>query len=902
MPTLTPERWREISPFLDEVLALPVADRAVWFESFRSQKPELADLLQELLAEHSAIEQKHFLESTPLPEMFPSSSAGKTIGAYTLLSPIGEGGMGSVWLAERSDGRFQRRVAVKFLRFSVASYGGAERFKREGMILGQLAHPHIAELIDAGVTESGEPYLVLEHVEGEHVDEYCDKCRLDIDARIRLFLDVLSAVAHAHVNLIVHRDIKPSNVLVRNDGAVKLLDFGIAKLLTNDSAAPATQLTIEGGNALTPQFAAPEQISGGAITTATDVYALGVLMYVLLTGQHPAGPGHHSAAGLVKAIVDTEPQWASRVAGVADAKDIAEKRASTPDKLRRKFRGDLDTILAKALKKSPNERYSSATALAGDLEHYLKHEPISARRDSLRYRTAKFVRRNRTAVALATLALLAIAAGVAGTFLQARAARKQRDFARLQLARSQRINDLNQFLLSDASASNERFTVAELLDRAGHIVERENYSHDPANHVEMLISIGTQYADPQKTLPLLEKAYQLSRALHDPSIRSRAACAMAGAFLDPKEHARAESLYQEGIRDLPDSPDFAVDRVFCLLQGGRVATLTGTLHEALARTEAAQKTLDGSDFSSSRLKLGILTQLGAYFIESHLPQAIAADEQALTVEKDLGYDQTGTASDTFSALGLALMRAGRPYDAEQPLRRALDILGNQEFPWNLQAYAGALRQLGRVNEAELYANRGYSAALKRGNDKQGVMTCLLELVRIYADQRNFSGAEARFSEVDKLARSTLPPGYYFFSTLASDRSRLSEAEGDIPAALAAADQAVALDEASVRSGRGGAPWLPWFLYRRAGIEVESHQPEKAVADAQRALGLLQSSLGSGMFSMHIGLTYFHMGRAFQLQGKREEALAAFRSAAEHLERTLGPDHPQTRAARQLAKR
>jgi eukaryotic-like serine/threonine-protein kinase len=899
MATISPERWREVSPYLDQALALDESKCRAWLESLRVERPALAADLEKLLEEHHAAAQEHFLENGPAAIANESLLVGQTIGAYRLIAPIGQGGMASVWLAERSDGRFERKVAVKFLHFSLAADGGIERFKREGHILGQLAHPHIAELIDAGVTAKGEPYLVLEHVEGEHIDEYCDKRRLDIDARIKLFLDVLSAVAHAHVNLIVHRDIKPSNVLVRNDGAVKLLDFGIAKLLANDSTAPETQLTIVGGSALTPQFAAPEQVSGGAITTATDVYGLGVLIYLLVTGQHPAGPGPYSPADLVKAIVDTEPQWASRLAGVADAKEIAEKRASTPDKLRRKLRGDLDTIIAKALKKSPTERYGSVSTLAEDLEHYVKHEPISARRDNLRYRTAKFVRRNRTVVALATFALLAVAVGMAGTLLQARAARQQRDFARLQLARSQRINDLNQFLLSDASASNEPFTVPALLDRARNIVEREDYSHDPANHVEMLISIGTQYGDPQKALPLLEKAYQLSRGLHDPSIRSRAACAMAGAILDPKEHTRAESLYQEGIRDLPDSPDFVLDRVFCLLRGGRVAKLTGTLQESLARTEAAQKTLDSSDFSSSRLKLDILTQLGTYSMQSDLPQAIAADEQALSVEKDLGYDQTATASDTFSALGLALTRAGRPYDAEQPLRRALDILGNQEIPWNLQIYAGVLRELGRVNEAELYANRGYSAALKRGNDKQGSLICLLELVRIYADQRNFPAAEARFSDADKLARSILPPGYYFFSIIASDRSRLSEAEGDLPSALAAADQAVALDEAS---GRGGAPWLPVFLYRRAGIEVEAHQSEKAVADAQRALGLLQSSLGSDVFSMHIGLTCFHMGRAYQLQGKREQALTALRLAAEHLERTLGPDHPETRAARQLAER
>jgi len=410
MSTLSPERWQEVSPYLDQVLALPEVEQRRWLESFRIQRPDLAALLQDLLEEHRALAQERFLEQqSPIHHMTGASLAGTKIGAYTLISPVGQGGMGSVWLAERSDGRFERRVAVKFLHFSVVAQGGAERFRREGRILGQLAHPHIAELIDAGVTEKGDPYLVLEHIEGEQVDDYCDRYKLDLNARIKLFLDVLEAVAHAHANLIVHRDIKPSNVLVRNDGQVKLLDFGIAKLLADDThRASATMLTLEGGGALTPQFAAPEQITGGAVTTATDVYALGVLLYVLLTGQHPAGSGPQSPADLVKAIVDTDPPHASEAIALATDKALAEKHGSTPEKLRHQLRGDLDTIVAKALKKAPAERYASVTALADDLQRYLKHEPISARPDTFAYRTAKFVRRNRTVVALTTAAVVLV--------------------------------------------------------------------------------------------------------------------------------------------------------------------------------------------------------------------------------------------------------------------------------------------------------------------------------------------------------------------------------------------------------------------------------------------------------------------------------------------------------------
>jgi len=422
--TLNPERWQQISPHLDYALSLSESERGVWMDSFREDNPELAGILENLLAEHDAAENEQFLQRSVL-DAAASTQAGRTLGPYKLISPIGQGGMGVVWLAERSDGRFERRVAIKFLKFALASSAIEERFRQEGQILGQLTHPNIAELIDAGVTSSGEPYLVLEYVDGEQIDQYCDIRKLDVEARIKLFLDVLRSVAHAHSNLVVHRDIKPPNILVRTDGQVKLLDFGIAKLLANDGNSPITQLTHESGGALTPQFAAPEQITGGKVTTATDVYALGVVLYMILTGQHPAGAGPHSPATLVKAIVDTEPTRSSEMVTTEVGRRAAEKRAATPEKLQRQLRGDLDTILGKALKKNPQERYASVTAFADDLRRYLKHQPISARPDSITYRAAKFIQRNRVGFTAASLALIGILATSGVAIYQARMAQRR---------------------------------------------------------------------------------------------------------------------------------------------------------------------------------------------------------------------------------------------------------------------------------------------------------------------------------------------------------------------------------------------------------------------------------------------------------------------------------------------
>ena len=433
MSTLTPDQWQEVSPYLDEVLEIVPEQRAPWLFSLGQKNARLASMVRALLDEQQQLKQEGFLERSPLPAA-GARLGGQKVGAYTLVSQIGQGGMGSVWLAQRSDGRFERQAAVKFVNIALTSRSTEERFKLEGSILGRLTHPHIAELLDAGISADGSPYLILEYVEGGAIDQYCDKHKLDVDARIKLFLDVLSAVAEAHANLIVHRDMKPSNVLVRNDGQVKLVDFGIAKLLAQegDASAAPTVLTLEAGGALTPRFAAPEQLTGGIVTTAADVYALGVLLFFLLTGQHPAGENEHSPAGLVKAIVEVEAPRASGI--VSPASDPAERRGTTPEKLRRQLQGDLDTILGKALKKSPQERYASVTAFADDLRRYRKHEAISVRPDTFMYRTAKFMRRNRAVVTFTTIALALVIGSLLTGLLIANRERKiaERRFAQVR--------------------------------------------------------------------------------------------------------------------------------------------------------------------------------------------------------------------------------------------------------------------------------------------------------------------------------------------------------------------------------------------------------------------------------------------------------------------------------------
>jgi eukaryotic-like serine/threonine-protein kinase len=912
MSPVNPDLWQTLSPYLDEALSLSEEERSTWLLSLRGQNPGLAEQLEKLLREYSTLSEEGFLATGPVRLPGGASLAGQTLGVYRLVSQIGQGGMGTVWLAERNDGRFERQVAVKFLNIALMGEVGEERFQREGRILGLLVDPHIAELLDAGVSQTGQPYLVLEHVEGDHIDRYCDHRKLGLRARIRLFLDVLGAVSQAHANLIVHRDLKPSNVLVRNDGQVKLLDFGIAKLLEIEGhPGGPTQLTVEGGRAMTPEYAAPEQLLGKAITTAADVYALGVLLYVLLTGQHPAGPGPRTPADLVKAVVDSEPARPSdRVnpAGTSEESNAtnAARRGTTPDKLRRMLRGDLDTIVTKALKKDPAERYLSVTALADDLRRYLKNVPISARPDTLAYLATKFVRRNAAAVALATLATLLTAAGLVGTLMQARTARTQRNFALRQLSLAQATIEFNEFLLSDA-APGKSFTVEQLLGRAENILARDR-TGDDTYRVGLMIAIGDQYStldEDAKARRVLEEAYKLSRGLGEKDTRAEAGCSLAGALARDGELVRAEALIQEGLQELPSGQQYDLDRVFCLRRGSEVAQERGDSQLGVARMQAAQRILEQSPFHTDMMELHMSIDLAeAYRVAGQNQQASSTFEQAAALLAPLGRDNTETAVVLFNDWALALDRLGRPVDAEKLYRRAIDISRGDETetavsPMILNNYATTLRQLGRLDEAADYSQRAYSKARQAG-DQVVIYQSLYVQALTYIDQKDVVRATAALAELEPILQKTLPPDSYWLGALASAKALLASTRGDFETALSLADRAVEIVEASSKAGKAGTDFLPIVLFRRSTVELEAGRSAAAGDDARRALTLLQAAGSPGASSCVVGRAYLNLGRALQLQSKKDKANDAFHSAAEHLQNTLGPDNPDTRKALLLA--
>jgi len=589
----------DLGRLLDQALDLDPEELTPFLARVRQNEPALATELETLLATEAELDARGFLKERGVGEeaLATPTLAGVRLGAYTLERPLGRGGMGTVWLGHRTDGRYDATAAIKLLNLALLDGVGAERFRREGTLLARLNHPHIARLLDAGVTEQGVPYLILEYVEGARIDEYCDRLRLTPEARVALFLSVLDAVGHAHANLIVHRDLKPSNILVTSQGEVKLLDFGIAKLLEEEqSAARASTLTDLGGRALTPDYAAPEQAAGGDITTATDVYALGVLLYVLLSGRHPTGsPGAGPDQLLHQALTAEPPRLSAAV--------VAEKsgdRGSAPDRLRRLYAGDLGNIVAEALRKRPEERYATVGAFADDLRRYLRHEPVQARPDTWAYRARKFLRRHRGSVMVGAVVGVALIAAVVVTWRQTLVARTQRDEALFQSRRAEAIGDFQTAIVSQIGVT--RRSLGELLDQNVALLARRP-PRDPRLHAALLLQLAERYGELERRdeqRALLATAEGVARRSRDAELQASLACAEAMYHVDQRQTDSAVDRMTAAQRHLAGVARPSVEtRVACLRSAGELVFLRDRYDSAAMLLERAAKLLDSTGAGGS---------------------------------------------------------------------------------------------------------------------------------------------------------------------------------------------------------------------------------------------------------------------------------------------------------------
>jgi serine/threonine-protein kinase len=880
-----------LDALLRQALELDPAERDAWLARLRRDQPVQAAELEALLAEQPGLDSAGFLckDAGESPGRGEPGLSGQRLGAYTLEQPLGKGGMGTVWLARRSDGRYEGRVAVKLLNLALLDPVGSERFRREGTLLARLSHPNIARLLDAGVTGGGQPFLVLEYVEGTRIDRYCDDRRLTPEARLRLFLDVLAAVSHAHANLVVHRDLKPSNILVAQDGTVKLLDFGIAKLLEEgQGGAEASTLTDVGGRVLTPEYAAPEQIRGEPVTIATDVYALGVLLYLLLAGRHPTAHDGQSVATYLQGALDTEPpRLSASVTG-------PEARATSLERLRRLYAGDLDNIVAKALRKRPEERYHTVGALADDLRHHLNDEPVSARPESWGYRTARFIRRHRAGVAAAAVTTLALVGATAFSLVQLGQARRQRDAAVAESRRRLAMADVQGVLAGDSRGPGGRtLSVLERIELAEGML-RQRYRDEPAVVVEVMAQLSGRLFDMndmQGHRQVLARAAAIARAADLPAQVALVDCLrmLSLTYDDQLDSARAALAEARAQQHRTGSLPREIE-VECLNAEGQLLVATGRPDSAIhLLRRAVQLTPDPAALQGLESRNDLA---GALRSAGRTREAARVQQDILFRMDSSGYAPTDIYPTVLGFLAAALAELGE--------FRALDSITGT-YIRGLEATYGGGAVVGRV--AALYG----ITKLRKG-DLDSAAAWLDAAVRDTSESaRSVTGMwlpPARMQLL--LEQGRLAEARKAVAALATDtpsrrigavwlRARLRWAEGDPAGARAMLDSALAAESA----GGKPAPYLVYALLTAAEWRLHDgdfHEADSLARVVIDAAGLDSLALSR---SAHVGRAELVRARAAAAGGDSAGALAAARRAATALTNGFGPANRQTVEARGL---
>jgi serine/threonine protein kinase len=890
-------RWDTLSPLLDELLALDASARVERVAQLRRDDCAVADDLSDLLAQYTTIERDGFLEGPLLRAVAEPTLEGQIVGSYTVDRLLGQGGMGAVWLAHRSDGRYEARVAIKLLNAALLGPGGVERFRREGRALGRLAHPNIARLIDAGVTQAGQPYLVIEYIEGETINRWCETRALDVTARVRLFLDVLAAVAHAHANLILHRDLKPSNILVTPDGQVKLVDFGIAKLLDDDTeGAPGPKLTQMAGHAFTPEYAAPEQVQGGEVTSATDVYALGVLLYVLLTGRHPTVGEETTPLDRLRAIVDTDPARPSDAGRSEDSKQNRSGKALPPPA---RTRGDLDNIVLKALKKSPAERYHTVEAFAEDLRRYLNDEPVSARADSFAYRATKFVVRNKLAVFAAAIVLLTVVAAAVISIRQAVEATRQRDRALALAARNEAVVDFVTSMLTEVAPADQPVRVADLIERSQTIlINEESIPEHRAAILGMLSGYYLSSGKPAQAEVLLSRSLELTKATPDKELRAVLLCenAYAASLLGRPDEAMR--LIEQGLES---SRADTMSAVQCMRNRAYIAQNTNDPQAALEFAQKAQARLKESPIPKPDVEAQLLADIAAaHYLAGRNGAAERFYAEALAKLVKMGRGESPSVFFLRNNWGIASFAAGDTRHALEQYDEALRIavrrsIGGEPPPYLLLNRAFALSTLARYPEALDAYGVAIESATRAGNAAVHIGS-IASRANTYVLMGDIRRAEEELTAIAPEVGKTIQADSVPAMTIMQLKARIDAARGRVPEAIAGLSRIVAFFD-----GRhmAVAP-LARVLNLRGDLYLREGNTDAAMTDAKRALEVSRALQGDKPYSSLTGQTLLLMARIHESRGEGAAARAVASQAVPHLTETLGAEHPDARRAEQHA--
>jgi tetratricopeptide (TPR) repeat protein len=810
---------------------------------------------------------------------------GDRIGPYRVLRTLGVGGMGEVFLAERADAQFDQQVAIKVV------YGGAlarnvqSRFRIERQILAQLDHPNIARLLDGGALPDGTAYLVMEYVDGIPIDAFCDTNRLNIAARLELFQTVCAAVHYAHQNLIVHRDLKPSNILVTPAGVPKLLDFGIAKLLGERQAPHHTlALTHADIRVMTPDHASPEQIRGQVITTSSDVYVLGVLLYKLLTGVSPFFIPSMRLNDIERAICEKDPPLCSDAIGAIDSAAthaLADARDVNANRLQRILRGDLDNIVCMAMRKEPERRYASAQQMASDIQRHLDGKPVIARRDTMSYRTTKFVVRHWLPVTAGLCAVLLVVAFATTTYVQSlkiaaerdRVA-EQRERAERERVRAEEVSNflVNLFKLSDPEENRgNQITARELLDSGAKRLEA-GLQDQPATKAALLSTVGAVYdslGQYQDALPLLGESLQLQPQVHDRT-RVDTLLELGRARIGAGDLAGAEAPLQEALHfSQNDFSATSLESAHALWALGMLRHQQGQFGMAKDLYEQSLAILQSRHAPQSDVS-AVLDDLGKVYVrEQQWSLAKQTYERALEIDRRVLGDDHPRVAVRLSGLAIVAQNMGDFGLAESLYRDAIRR--------NERAYGGRhpetaaakgnlgllLQRQGRLAEAETQLREALDVTLSLYSpDNYNVGYARVSMGMLLHDQGKLAEADEEYREALVIYDRSLPADHQYRASALMHYARLLVDRGK-------ADEALLLSDQSIKIWTATSP--PWSQSTAQAQAIHAYalehlgRPREAAEELDTALPVLLKARGADDPVVHRAQDWLKIARPVNLQ-------------------------------------
>ena len=916
---MTPQRWHQIEQLYDVYLAQPADAQEAFLDRACADDPGLRGAFEGLLANHA--EDPSFLEGAfaglpaPLADPAAHPEEGDWIGPYRLVRSIGRGGMGQVYLATRED-PFRQHVALKVIRRGLDTDDLLARFTYERQILAALDHPNIAHLHDGGTTDDGRPYFAMEYVDGVPLTDYCDAHRLSTKRRLALFRTVCRAVQYAHANLVVHRDLKPSNILVTDDGEVKLLDFGIAKLLDDEALDQATPQTRTGMRLMTPEYASPEQIKGAAITTATDVYQLGVLLYELLTGRRPYRLRERMKYEIERVILEEEPTRPSTAVQQVEEiqqgekatrispESVSQARSATVQALQRRLSGDLDNIVLKALKKEPARRYGSVEQLAEDLRRHLAGLPVLARRDTVGYRMGKFARRHTIGMGMGAAFVLLLLGFSGVTAMQSAQIQTKAEEVALERDKAQEVVAflVDLFETSDPwveGVGGAEITARTLLDRGAAQIEKELVRH-PDRQAEMQHVMGQVYVNMGLYEPaqrLAEQSLAVRRARYGMA-HVDVAVSMSGlAWVLHKrgDYAAADSLYGAALalyRELLGNEHPEVANTLAALGLARHNQGDYAAADSLYRMALALlRTLGRETHSGVALVLynrgRVAQQRGAY------AEAEALHREALAQRRELLGDRHPHVANSLAALGAALQSQDQYERAASLYREALELnrqwLGD-EHPQTLasiQSLGVLLQSIGDYDAAEPLFREVLARRRKLlGADHLDVAFALYRLGHLMRDKGNYEAADSAYRAALALRRKLLGEAHPKVAATMKGLARLRHDKGDYASAASLFQETLAIE----RDVLGDAhPRVATTLSYLAWLHHDTGEYDAAEARYRESLALKRERYGEVHSSVAAGLS--GLGLVLTARGDYDAAEPLLREVVAQYRELFGEEHP-----------